>query len=116
MLAQLAELAPPGQPAPPLRVAAVGGDGALHALLQAYVVLRGAYPDLCALVEWRFYLVPVEESSTLAQYLSARDGGYRKHVFAPLALGQPTAPQLTLPRADAGGAPAGRDQEGSPRL
>mmetsp|Transcript_14206 Transcript_14206/g.45508 ORF Transcript_14206/g.45508 Transcript_14206/m.45508 type:complete len:790 (+) Transcript_14206:54-2423(+) len=104
-LTQLAELAPPGQPAPPLRVAAVGGDGALHALLQAYVVLRGAYPDLCALVEWRFYLVPVEETSTLAQYLGARDGGYRKHVFAPLALGQPTAPQLILPRADVGGAP-----------
>ena len=82
--------------APPLRVCAAGDDNTLHRLLQAFVVLRCAYPQLCARADLRFYLVPLGRKNTLARYISTHDGWYRRSICAPHSDEQPLVPHLIV--------------------
>ena len=60
-----------GSPLPPtVNVCAAGGDGTLHRLLQAYAVLRCAYPQLCKSALVKFYLVPIGRRNSLAAFLA----------------------------------------------
>ncbi len=93
---------PPRGEAPPLRVCVAGGDDVLHRLLQAYVVLRCAYPRLCPADALRLFLVPLGRHHRTAAYLAAHDGWYRRHIYAPHCAGQPTVPHLLVPSAPPG--------------
>jgi hypothetical protein len=97
---RLSEAAARGIPAdtePPLRLCVAGGDATLHDLVQAYVVLRMAYPQLCAPASVAIYLVPLGSTNKLARFIASYDGWYRRHIYAPHAMGQPSVPYLILP-------------------
>jgi len=96
-LVAYAALVERGLPPHPLRVCAAGGDGTMHRLLQAYVVLRCAYPQLCARADLRFYLVPIGRTNRLAQYIARHDGWYRRHIYTAHCRGHPTVPHLIVP-------------------
>lgn len=99
---QLKEAQASGVGAPVLRVCVAGGDGMLHQIVQAYVVLRCAYPRLLASSgQMRVYLLPFGRAhhNRLAAFIAARDGWYRRHVFAPHFAGAPTVPHLILPNS-----------------
>ena len=111
---RLKERASSGEPAdasPPLRLCVAGGDGSLHRLIQAYIVLRSAYPRMCSADTVRFYLVPIGASKThshkLASFLASQDGWYRRHVFAPHYAGAPTVPHLITSHANSSAASPG---------
>ena len=94
----------------PLRVCVAGGDGTLHKLVQAYAVLRCAYPKLLAAGgDLLIHLVPISRShqNKLASFLASQDGWYRRHVFAPHFAGSPTVPHLIMPTGAAAAAGGG---------
>ena len=82
---------------PALRVCVAGGDDVLHRLVQAYVVLRCAYPRLCPAEAIRVFLVPIGRRHSTAAYVASHDGWYRRHIYAPHYAGQPTVPHLLVP-------------------
>ena len=62
-------------PLPPtVCVCVAGGDGTLQRLLQAYVILRCARPQLCARTLFKFYLVPIGRRAALASFVAQHDG------------------------------------------
>ena len=99
----------PRDDSPALRVCIAGGDDVLHRLVQAYVVLRCAYPRLCTAEAMRFFLVPLGRQNRMAGYVAAHDGWYRRHIYAPHCTGQPTVPHLIVPGASSSGAASKRD-------
>ena len=78
-------------PLPPtVAVCAAGGDGTLHRLLQAYAVLRCAYPQLCKSALVKFYLVPIGRRNSLAAFLAqARPIATSPRARPDLALSSP---------------------------
>jgi hypothetical protein len=101
---KLRERAASGEPpelSPPLRICVAGGDGTLHRLIQAYVVLRCAYPRLCSPDALSFFVVPISSSKhhshRLASFIASQDGWYRRHIFAPNYAGPPIVPHLIAP-------------------
>ena len=109
LLASLYERLKEGQAggvgAPALRVCVAGGDGTLHKLVQAYVVLRCAFPRLLVSAEqMRVYLLPFGRAhqNRLAAFIASRDGWYRRHVFAPHFAGAPLVPHLILSNQSVG--------------
>ena len=73
---------------PALRVCVAGGDDVLHRLVQAYVVLRCAYPRLCPADAIRLFLVPIGRHHRTAAYVASHDGWYRRHIYAPHCAGR----------------------------
>jgi len=73
-----------------------GGHDVLHRVLATYVALRAMEPDLCAQIDFRFFLVPVGRND-LAAFISQRDGWYRKHVYVAFH-----APLLMVPQIKTG--------------
>lgn len=110
---KLRERAMSGEPpdlSPPLRICVAGGDGTLHRLIQAYTVLRCAYPRLCSPDALRFFIVPISSSKhhshRLASFIASQDGWYRRHIFAPNYAGQPIVPHLIAPGGTHGRRPS----------
>ena len=60
----------------------------LHRLVQAYVVLRCAYPRLCPADAIRLFLVPIGRHHRTAAYVASHDGWYRRHIYAPHCAGR----------------------------
>lgn len=89
----------------PVRICVAGGDATLHRLLQAYVVLRCAYPQLCTRVDLAFYLIPMTPRNRLAQYIAENDAWYRRHIYLPHCRGHPTVPHLITPTMPARAVP-----------
>ena len=87
-----------------LRVCVAGSDTTLHKLIQAYAVLRCAYPELLEQRPLRVFLVPVgrPHALRLAGFLAQQDGWYRRHVFAPHCAGPPIVPHLILSSSGGG--------------
>lgn len=80
-------------PLPPtVNVCAAGGDGTLHRLLQAYVVLRCAYPTLCARACLKFYLVPIGRRNSLAHFIARHDGWCAPPYASTRRLAAPSSP------------------------
>jgi hypothetical protein len=129
---KLRERAAGGEPAglcPTMRVCVAGGDSQLHKVFQAYAVLRCAFPRLCTHGAIRFFLVPTgsRNSDRLAAFIAANDGWYRRHIYAPNALGSPTVPHLIVPQqtththggaggGGGGGGGGGESESGEPPL
>eukprot|EP00163_Fabomonas_tropica_P031046 TRINITY_DN724_c1_g1_i1.p1 TRINITY_DN724_c1_g1~~TRINITY_DN724_c1_g1_i1.p1 ORF type:complete len:537 (-),score=117.77 TRINITY_DN724_c1_g1_i1:283-1659(-) len=77
-----------------VRVGVAGNDEGFHDVLCGYVGMLHRAPEAFTQLDFKFYVIPIGQQSTIGNFLSAYDGWYAQHI-GHMANPRPTSPHLS---------------------